>query len=174
VHVVGVSELGRSLRALPYRLHPAEISHLQTLLSRTLLDAEAPGQLSTAELDPEPRGALPPGAHREPVAPRPAPLFVPVTTGALRSAARTGTRSGPRRGRRTWRRFRLPLRSRVSGPVAARLLLAALLAVAAIAIGPALVRGALETVRGQRAEPVPAAVIPVTPGPEPSPAASAP
>jgi hypothetical protein len=154
VHVVGVSELGRALRALPYRLHPAEIAHLYSLLARTLQDADAPGQLTTAELDPGAGG--PPGAHREGFDLRPdtTTLFVPLDSGDLRDAARSSTgRSGRSRRPRRSRRPGGPLpelissRPRILRPsrlVVARVLLAALLAVAAVVIGPGLLRGAFE------------------------------
>jgi Nuclease-related domain len=187
VHVLGVSELGRALRALPYRLHPAEIAHLQTLLARTLQDADAPAQLTTAELDPGSGG--PAGAHRDGSDPRPAAtLFVPIAASDLRDAARSGAGRG---GRSWWRLSRArvlfdsrPAVLRPSRLIAARLLLAALLAVAAVVVGPGLLRGAFEAGHSTSVPatsapgPVPA-VMPAVIGPgdlpsaDPSPAASA-
>jgi Nuclease-related domain len=129
VHVVGVSGLARALRALPPRLHPAEVLHLNTMLRATLLDGAAVEQLTTAELED---GALTvdvPGAHREPAAGAPR-LFVPVTGSTLRTAPRTAARR--QRPPRPW--WRTP---RVVVP---RALLAVLLLTAAVLAGPGVVR----------------------------------
>jgi len=106
------------------------------------VDAAAPQQLTTAELNPE-GGSV--GAHRDGAERRSAEmLFVPIDAGALREA----TRSGATRGRRAQGRLRdmITLRaapSRLSRLAVARLLLAAVLAVVAVVIGPGLVRGAV-------------------------------
>ena len=145
VHVVGVSGVARALRALPYRLHPAEVLHLTTVLRHWLVESEAPQQLTTAAFD---AFALParPGAHREPGAehllaggaPVAAPLLVPLTGRGLRPAARSAGRAATRssgrrqRGRRPW--WHNP---RVLVP---RVLLGSLLLLAALVAGPGVVR----------------------------------
>jgi Nuclease-related domain len=160
VHVVGVNELGRALRALPYRLHPSEVSHLYAVLSRILMGAEPPDQLTTAELD-EPAGSgQPVGAHREAIDPVAlAPLFVPIAGRSLRDAAR----GAPRRRWWWWagRRPATPWGPAAKWPagkvgaaatnrwwgrrnvrlMAARTLLALLVAIAALLLGPGLVHG---------------------------------
>lgn len=134
VHVVGVSGLARLLRSLPRRLHPAEILQLHTQLRHTLSDVLPPEQLTTAELDLLPRNDrvgcvldvdLPGPGHG---------LFVPVDGRSLRSAARSAARRRrPPRGR-----------PRIDGRLlAARLLLAVLVAVAAVVFGPTLLHNPL-------------------------------
>jgi Nuclease-related domain len=147
VHVVGVTGLARSMRALPQRLHPAEVLHLNTVLRHTLVDTEAPEQLTTAELDNLPQPGDLPGAHREavglPIGPG---LFVPMTGSSLRSAARSArstrsVRSARRqRARPPW--WRTP---RVLVP---RALLAVLLLVIALIVGPGVIRSVVDSVGG--------------------------
>lgn len=163
VHVTGVGELGRALRALPYRLNPAEVAHLATLLVRALVDGEAAEQLTTAELDPAVSGSI--GAHRDGAeGTGTAPLFVPIMPGALREAARARSRRGIRSrptGRRRWPADSAGVR-RMSRVTLARLVLAALLAITVVLAGPALVRGAVRS--GEQRSPVPAASLPAPAG----------
>jgi len=164
VHVVGVSGLARALQALPYRLHPAEVLHLNTVLRHWLVEAEAPEQLTTAELDafvPEAR----PGAHREPGADR---LTAGITAGAAgfhvppvgagpRSAARSAARR--QRPRSPW--WHHP---RVLVP---RVLLVSLLLVGALVAGPGVVRAlgsALGVVPAATSSPAPPEAVLPEPG----------
>jgi len=132
VHVVGVSGLPRALRALPYRLHPAEVLHLGTVLRQSLVDADAPEQLTTADL--EALAEAPPGAHRDPAAIPAGPggvpdLFVPVVAAGPSPAGPAARRRRPRRA--WWRDPRV---------LAPRLLLTLLLVVAGVLAGPPLLR----------------------------------
>jgi hypothetical protein len=135
VHVVGAPQLRTVLHALPHRLHPAEVAHLNHLIRHTLMDGEPPDQLTTADLDGRPGTGWPSGRHREAVPVHPvADLFVPMEGKALRTAARGAARRrrlpGPR-----WHNHRI---------ATARLLLAALIVVGVGLLGPGLIRAATE------------------------------
>lgn len=158
VHVVGVSGLAGALRALPQRLHPMQVRHVVAVLRDTLVDAGAPEQLTTAELDDGPDLEDRPGAHRELVdryGSAASMLFVPVTGSALRSVARSAGRR--QRDARPW--WRTPR------TVVARALLVALLLIGALLAGPGVVRSVAGAVGGTPAATVLPTQAPSAPGP---------
>jgi hypothetical protein len=145
VHVVGVTGLGRVLRALPPRLHPAEILQLHTQLRHTLTDAGPPEQLTTAEFD-QATGTVVPGCVLDvELAGPPEALFPPVA----RRSFRVVTRSAARRRRPARPRGRLDWRL-----LGVRLLLAALVATAAVVFGPGLLHHPVQSVPAQHIGPL--------------------
>jgi hypothetical protein len=161
VHVLGVSGLVRALRALPHRLHPAEVLHLNTVLRQTLVETEAPEQLTTAALDAVSSPGGSPGAHREPepvAHETPSRLFVPAGGGSLCPAARSAARR-QRPSRPWWRSSRVLI---------ARVLLAVLLVAAGMVLGPGVVHTFSEVVDSPAVTVLPpsgADAVPADPGP---------
>lgn len=177
VHVVGVTGLAGLLRSLPQRLQPAEIAQLHTQLRHTLVDSAPPEQLTTAEFDRLARPVWADGcvvdAGPPPVLPVGHPqLFVPVTSRSVRSAARTTARR-----RRPAHRQGIDWRL-----LAARLVLAVLVALGVVVLGPEFVPRAVQPVPGGQfttssptgpdlvvpAPVVPAPVVPASAGTDPA------
>lgn len=127
VHVVGVTELGRALRNLPQRLYPAEVLQLHAFLREALAGSAPPEQLTTVEFDLLPPAELPLWGLAGTVTGPGHDLFVQVAGRPARPVIRTAARRG--RPSRPWRGLDWRM-------VAVRLVIAALVAIGVILLGP--------------------------------------
>ncbi|MDQ1288139.1 MAG: hypothetical protein QG622_1704 [Actinomycetota bacterium] len=136
VHVVGITELAPVLRDLPHRLHPAEILQVHTLLRQLLGGPGSPEQLTTAALDRVP-GPTPSagsvGSAGSGSGHRPLDDVIVLPGGSERWTAQpTAQRAAARR--RSARRPRPARRS-----FTARMLLAVVVALGVVLLGPAMI-----------------------------------